>query len=433
MTCAVLEAPVLVRDVHLDAPLPELDGAGRNLSGRVLVRWHGVPLGEIVVPLGRVPLPREALAEIIRVELAEPLRRHCAADGAPVPDPIPSSGLSSAGACRSTYPRTDTAVTVVVATRDRTPSLMRLIASLSAADHPNFDLVVVDSAPSDDATARAVRSLTTPFPVRYVHTPTPGLAYAHNCALPYVTGDIVAFTDDDVLTDPGWLRGLAGPFADPAVVCVTGLILPAELETRAQVLVEQAGGFDRGFVTRRYSLLDPPADPLFPFTAGRMGSGANMAFRTDWLHAHSGFDPATGAGTPAKGGDDLLALLEVVLSGGCVVYEPAAVIRHFHRRGYDGMRRQAYGYGVGLGAYLAAAISRHPAQLGTMLRRSVPALRHVLVADSPRNDRRSTSFPAELVWRERAGVLVGALAYAVSRYRYRGVQTSCVRRGPAPR
>jgi hypothetical protein len=54
-----------------------------------------------------------------------------------------------------------------------------------------------------------------------------------------------------------------------------------------------------------------------------------------------------------------------------------------------------------------------------MLRRSVPAARHLLAARSVKNAGRDAFFPRELVWRERAGVLAGPLAYAVSRWRYR--------------
>jgi hypothetical protein len=163
----------------------------------------------------------------------------------------------------------------------------------------------------------------------------------------------------------------------------------------------------------------PAPSPLFPFTAGRFGSGANMAFRADWLMARGGFDPATGAGSPARGGDDLTAFLKVITSGGTLVYEPAAIVRHWHRRDYEGMRRQAFGYGVGLGAYLTASVCARPALLGAMLRRGVPAARHLLAARSVKNAGRDGSFPRELVWRERAGVLAGPCAYAVSRWRYR--------------
>ena len=55
-----------------------------------------------------------------------------------------------------------------------------------------------------------------------------------------------------------------------------------------------------------------------------------------------------------------------------------------------------------------------------MLRRTVPAVRHVLDPGSAKNEGQEPGFPRELVWRERAGMLAGPFAYAVSRWRYRG-------------
>ena len=44
----------------------------------------------------------------------------------------------------------------------------------------------------------------------------------------------MAFTDDDAVPESGWLAALAANFADPRVLCVTGLTLPLELETASQ-------------------------------------------------------------------------------------------------------------------------------------------------------------------------------------------------------
>ena len=77
-------------------------------------------------------------------------------------------------------------------------------------------------------------------------------------------GRVVAFTDDDVIVDREWVAALAGPFADPSVACVTGLILPAELETAAQIRIEQAGGFARGFERRAVSLHNRAGRPAVP-------------------------------------------------------------------------------------------------------------------------------------------------------------------------
>ena len=423
LTLSELSAPVLVADVDLDAPLPQLNGDGRYRGARLLVRLHGEPIGEVMLQLPPRRLASPELAAVIWPQLGDQVGKHCAEDGIPPPAGLTAAGLTHPGqpACRARrIAAGDPPITVLIATRDRTDSLLRCLGSLAKLDYPSFDVVVSDSAPATGTTARTLASATGwPFPVHYVRAQRPGLAVAHNAALPSVTGEIVAITDDDVEVDRYWLRAIAAAFSEPEVACVTGLILPAELETRAQLLVEQAGGYARGFTRRSYYRAMPDPAVLFPFTAGRFGSGANMAFRTSWLRSRGGFDPATGAGTPARGGDDLTAFLRVIIEGGTLVYEPAAILRHWHRREYEGMRRQAFGYGVGLGAYLAASVRARPLLLAAMLRRAVPAAAHLLGAHSAKNSGRSASFPRELVWRERAGVAAGPFAYAVSRWRFR--------------
>ena len=231
--------------------------------------------------------------------------KHFADDGMPPPDHLPPVGLARPEWTRCVGRRLVAGgpkITVVIATRDRTESLLRCLASLSRVNYPAFDVVVVDSAPSGETTARTLNgNRRGPFPLRYLRVSRPGLALAHNAALPAVTGEIVAITDDDVEVEPDWLAALAEAFAESNATCVTGLILPAELETRAQLLVEQAGGFGRGFTRRTFSRAMPEPDPLFPFAAGRFGSGANMAFRTDWLVARKGFRSCYRRGQPGAG------------------------------------------------------------------------------------------------------------------------------------
>ncbi|GAV45997.1 glycosyltransferase [Streptomyces acidiscabies] len=251
--------------------------------------------------------------------------------------------------------------TVVIATRERTGKLVHALDSMLAQDHPRFEIVVVDNAPATRATRDLVREKYAER-VRYVCEPVPGLAVAHNRGVAAARGEVVAFTDDDVVADPRWLTELTSPFAaDPGLGCTTGLILPARLRTPAQVLLESHGGFSKGFVPRTYDPAAPPADePLFPFTAGRFGSGASMAFRTRVLREVRGFDPATGAGTLARGGDDLYGFVRVLARGYRLHYTPYALVWHHHRETWRDLETQAYGYGAGLGAYLTAVLVNSP-------------------------------------------------------------------------
>src|SRR5207302_646219 len=91
-------------------------------------------------------------------------------------------------------------------------------------------------------------------------------------------------------------------------------------------------GLAKGGIRRAFDLDQHRGDdPLFPFTSGQMGSGANMAFRRSALEEVGGFDPALGVGTPTRGGDAVAALFDVIVAGGLVVDGPAAYL-HSRRR-----------------------------------------------------------------------------------------------------
>lgn len=307
------------------------------------------------------------------------------------------------------------AITVVVATCNRPTELAECLASLVGQTHGPESIVVVDDAPGGDLTPAVVARFAPR--ARYVAGARGGLADAHNRALAHVTTPLVAFTDDDVLADRRWLERIVDAFASGSdVACVTGLILPLELQTPAQVLLEGFAGYGKGGRRQAFDLhANRPADPLFPLTAGRMGSGANMAFSRRVLEESGGFDAALGAGTLARGGDDLCAFFEVVQRGHTLVYEPGAIVLHRHAEELPALKRQVYGYGVGLTAYLTRSLVKHPRLIPLMLWRLPAALRHVLAPDSPKNDQRPPGYPRTLVHLELLGMLRGPFAYAASR------------------
>jgi GT2 family glycosyltransferase len=310
-------------------------------------------------------------------------------------------------------------VTVVVATHDRPGALRDCLESILASAGVQFDVVVVDNAPSSDAAARMLAAhYAAEARLTVVREDVPGLGRAHNRALAVARGAVVAFTDDDVLVDQHWLARLAAPFrSDPDIGCVTGRIVALELDTPAQRWLESYAGYGKGDKRRHFDLgSNRPTDPLFPYAAGVFGSGANMAFRTAVLRSIGGFDELLGAGTRSRGGDDLAAFFAVVTGGHRLVYEPSAVVHHRHTRDYDELRRGVFGYGVGLTAYLTKTVFDRPGSGLTMLRRLPAGLRHALDPRSPKNERRATDFPRELRWLERAGMVAGPALYASSRW-----------------
>lgn len=310
-----------------------------------------------------------------------------------------------------------TTASVVVATCNRPVELAACLRSLLAQTHPPALIVVVDDAPGGDLTPAVVARYAQRGPLRYVEGPRLGLAAAHNRGLREVTTPLVAFTDDDVVADEHWLQRLIDAFASaPDVGCVTGKIVAYELVTRAQVLLDGYAGFDKGATRCVFDLgANRPADPLFPFAAGTLGSGANMAFARAALIEQGGFDAALGAGTRAMGGDDLSAFFEVLQHGHSLVYEPRAIVRHRHPRDLRALKRQVYGYGVGLTAYLTKCVLDRPRLLGSATRRLPAAASYVFSTASTKNARLPAGYPPALVRLERLGMLAGPFAYVASR------------------
>ena len=79
------------------------------------------------------------------------------------------------------------------------------------------------------------------------------------------------------------------------------------------------------------------------------------------------------------------------------------------------MRNQAYGYGVGLGAYLTKAVVDDPLVILHFARAFPRAAIHMLSPASGKNSRLPADYPRALRWRERQGMLAGVGAYFRSR------------------
>jgi GT2 family glycosyltransferase len=281
---------------------------------------------------------------------------------------------------------------------------------------PPLEIIVVDNRPTNRSVHEAIAANFSDEPrVRLIEEPVKGLSAARNAGLAAARGDFVAFTDDDVQADPAWLQIARERFEEAAdIACVTGLIIPIELENEAQLLFDRFAGFGKGFVARTYRLEEPPEDePLFPYTPGRFGSGANAVFRRSDLEALGGYDNLLGAGTPASGGEDTDMYFRIVASGRALSYEPAAIVWHRHPRSLHEVREHVFTYGVGLGASLTkqAMSLRTNVQL---LRRLPAAIVYLVHPQSNRNARKGGDFPRLLTVLELIGLAYGPFALARS-------------------
>jgi hypothetical protein len=109
-------------------------------------------------------------------------------------------------------------------------------------------------------------------------------------------------------------------------------------------------------------------------------------------------------------------LHRVIAGGHTIVYEPAALVWHVHRRSLSLLRRQLYDNGRGFGAYLITCLRN-----GTV---TFPALSHFVVREWMawwflRRLLRPASFSRRLVMAELLGAVLSPFAYRAAQARAR--------------
>lgn len=410
--------PVKVGVIDVEQCPESIDGAPGYAALWAVVRERGRPRGMIKLPFNGTALSRDELEEAI----------------AALPE-VASNELVD----RQPEQRLPKISVVIPTLIEREELLRACLRSLAALDYPDYEVIVVDNR-------RAGAPHVELAGVRAVHEPRPGLSAARNRGLAEAEGEIVAFTDDDVEVDAGWLRAVGLRLRDhPEEVCVTGLVIPRELETPAQVALEQYyDGFGpRSFEPVSHRLRRRPAlrsavcpatvdaiagdgrvvESFSIYAAGNFGIGANMSFRAAALRELGGFSLALGPGTPTRNGEELELFARLAWRGDCLGFEPAALVRHTHRRELASLRKQIHNYGIGYTALLTSLVVRDPRHVGRMLG-TVPGLVRALSGGyqrkraSERSDpsgQQPSSRTSELLRLELRGFAAGPSAYLHSR------------------
>ncbi|MEA5622016.1 glycosyltransferase family 2 protein [Nostoc sp. UHCC 0251] len=359
-------------EIEVTQPLPIISLSNRDTGIALILRRKDRPIGFLMkaLPAGSQITP-ENLTQLIAEEagvklLQESIREELTA----LEHQQEDAGIREHGDTNPAslfFKRPLPSLTVAICTKDRPENLARCLQSLLNLQPSTWEweILVIDNAPSDERTKELVAS----FPkVRYVREPKPGLDFARNCALHSAMGELLAYLDDDVLVDRKWLEGLMEAWTEnPDAAVFTGLVLPYELVTDAQILFEQRGGFRRGFEKIRYGQI-LPGNPLHPCGAGIFGAGCNMSLRRNILLEIGGFDEALDTGATLPGGGDLDIFYRVIRAGYPLVYEPKYLVFHQHRREYTQLRRQYWTWGLGFMAFVVKSYQSDPAQRSQLRR-----------------------------------------------------------------
>jgi len=483
--------PFRVLEIELEHPLPTIstfdEESGRHYRRALcVVRYHSCPLGIVAFSLDKGEISPQACAQQIwqtfQLSLADSrglshvlLRQGCLPQGLALAmrkrnqDPInshrlldalsPVTELSSTGlpaqeqpACkreRERFAANAPFVSVIVPTHDRPQCLATCLRSLLALQYPQYEILVVDNAPKSSATAQVVQRFSEgESRVRYIREDRPGVVSARNRGIEEARGKILAFTDDDVVVDPYWLIELVRAFSlTKNVACVTGLILPLQIETQEQFWFEEYAGFCRGFrglvvnVVEKYpkmafypyKTVHIPRKTFHPHMVSSFGTGASMAFTAAFLHSIGGFNPVLSANRPI-GGEDIYAFYQGLSYGYTLVYEPASLAYHLHRSDYASLERQIYYYSVSFPALLLQEAFDSPPRffgLPTKVSRAIfilcilfsiiPRMLFLLLKTSFSKKktlwgRDPRYYPQGLTSTELKGMLHGAFLYLINRW-----------------
>lgn len=119
-------------------------------------------------------------------------------------------------------------ISILLATYKRPEILHRTLESFSCLECATlqWDLWVIDNA-FDPATETVVKSWAKKLPINYLVEPQPGKNNALNRAIPEVHGQLIVFTDDDIIATSDWLIQLwQGTQRWPEHAVFGGRVLP---------------------------------------------------------------------------------------------------------------------------------------------------------------------------------------------------------------
>jgi glycosyltransferase involved in cell wall biosynthesis len=217
-------------------------------------------------------------------------------------------------------------VTVAICTWNRANLLDQTLTQMRHLRIPagvEWELVVVNNNCTDDTDTVLARHSGS-LPLRRLVELKQGHSNARNKAVDEATGELLLWTDDDVLVDPLWLTHFVNAAHDfPEAAFFGGTVDPWFERHPPPWVTRHLDELGVCYAIRQFGL------QVCPLREGELPFGANMAFRTHVLRKYP-FDPTLGRiGKGMLGGDETTVLNAMLRDGHSGVWVGAARVHHF--------------------------------------------------------------------------------------------------------
>ena len=222
-------------------------------------------------------------------------------------------------------------ISVIIPTYDRPAQLSKCLCAFVAQDYPGdrFEVIVVD----DGSVAQVndpIGSLRHQLDITLLKQPHSGPASARNYGAAHAKGTNLAFTDDDCIPAPDWLRKLSISFElFPESVLggrTINQLVDNPYSTASQLLMD--------YLYTRWN----PSTKHATFFASN-----NLALPAKCFNAVGGFDCRWNRAA----GEDRDFCDRLISHGYCLVYLPEALVHHAHFLTFRSFCRQHFTYGWG--------------------------------------------------------------------------------------
>lgn len=225
---------------------------------------------------------------------------------------------------------------LILATLGRTAELERFLQSLAAQNYRDCELIVVDQN-LDDRLVPLLAPYRECLAIQHLRS-AKGLSRARNVGLKHITGDLVAFPDDDCWYPDGLLCQVAQMFDQVKTIDgVTGRS------------ADETGRISQGNFPATKQWVDLES-------VWHCGISYTIFLRRAVVVGVGEFDETlgVGAGTPWGSGEETDFLVRALKSGAVVLYDPAVVVHHPTKTDTinEQLLHKAFSYGCGLGRVL---------------------------------------------------------------------------------